>query len=301
MRLQFLFVSFLPAFLLFAVGALPAAEPAAGGLVLECSESPENTSGLALETTLAREGKACGRWERMDQTSGRGLKKVSRDWSGYTAFSPWLHNAQALPGASFVMIVSSENKTSDGPDYYSCRFDLDHSLGRDVPPANWHPEPPAFLNPPPAAPGDTASVSRNSNSHMAVFSWSIVCPLVDSGLNDFDLLAFGRLRRIGRNPAANYLLGRSRLGIVLVQPHQDMEMVVHDREAANRDGKAPRQQFQPVFDPLPAVLKPLAAQEGSPHTAGNAVIVTLYAHIHQLTSRHRHRRSPPARSIDRLT
>ena len=129
MRLQSSLASFLPAFLLFAAGALPAAEPAAGGLVLDSFETTENTSGLTLETKLAREGKACGRWERMDQTSGVGLKKVPQDWSGYTAFSLWLYNAQALPGASFVMIVSSENKASDGPDYYSCRFDLGRWTG----------------------------------------------------------------------------------------------------------------------------------------------------------------------------
>jgi len=84
MRLPSSLASFLPAVLLFAAGALPAAEPAAGGLVLERFETTENTSGLTLETGLAREGMACGRWERMDQTSGVGLKKVPQDWSGYT-------------------------------------------------------------------------------------------------------------------------------------------------------------------------------------------------------------------------
>lgn len=113
----------------WAGAAVGASESAAPGLIVESFDSTQNVSGLVSETKLAREGKACGRWERMDKTKSIAIKKIPQDWSGYTAFSLWLYNAKALPGASFVMIVTSENKSSDGPDYYSYRFDLGRWTG----------------------------------------------------------------------------------------------------------------------------------------------------------------------------
>jgi hypothetical protein len=57
--------------------------------------------------------------------------------------------------------------------------------------------------------------------------------------------------------------------------------VVHDRETADTGGEALGERLQAVFDPLLAVLKSLAAQEGPPHAAGNAFLVTSYVHVHQ--------------------
>jgi len=80
-------------------------------------------------------------------------------------------------------------------------------------------------------------------------------------LNDLALLPRGRLGRISLDPAASHFLRRPRLGRVRIQPHQHVQMVVHHREPAHRNRKTPGQQFQPAFDPLLAVFKPLATQK----------------------------------------
>jgi len=128
MSLQTLFALLLPMMFLLTAEASRAAEPVSTDLVVESFETTQNTSGLVRETTFLREGKVCGHWERMDKTTSVKVK-VPRDWSRYTGFSLWLYNAKALPGASFVMILSSENTASDGSDYYAYRFDLGRWTG----------------------------------------------------------------------------------------------------------------------------------------------------------------------------
>jgi hypothetical protein len=74
-----------------------------------------------------------------------------------------------------------------------------------------------------------------------------------------------------------------------LQPHQDVEVVVHHRETTHRHGEALRERLQAVFDPLLAVCKSLAAPKRRPHAAGDAVVVTSYIDIHDLASSRGHR------------
>jgi len=76
---------------------------------------------------------------------------------------------------------------------------------------------------------------------------------------------------------------------VALSAEQDQNQVIHDGESNHRHGKAPRQRLQAPFDLVFAVFEPLATQERPPHAAGNAVTITTYIHVHQLTSRRRHR------------
>jgi len=61
-----------------------------------------------------------------------------------------------------------------------------------------------------------------------------------------------------------------------------MQMVVHYTAAANGHSEAARQHFQPIFDPLLATPGALVTQKRPVDTAGNAVVITRHAGIHQL-------------------
>ena len=56
----------------------------------------------------------------------------------------------------------------------------------------------------------------------------------------------------------NFFIGPS-LGDVRIEPHEDVQVVIHDREPADGYGEDFRKFFQPFFDPFFAVARPSAS------------------------------------------
>jgi hypothetical protein len=69
-----------------------------------------------------------------------------------------------------------------------------------------------------------------------------------------------------------------------------MQVIIHYREAADAHRENLGQLFDSIFDPLPAIEQPLAKQQRTPHTAGNAVIPGGHRHIDQFFASDRHGR-----------
>lgn len=62
---------------------------------------------------------------RHGQSSGLGCSfKPAQDWSKFGTLSFWLHSEKAT-GSHFMLILPSENPSSEGADYYSFRITLD--------------------------------------------------------------------------------------------------------------------------------------------------------------------------------
>lgn len=62
---------------------------------------------------------------RHGQSSGLGCSfQPAQDWSKFNAVAFWLHSEKAT-GSRFVLLFPSENRESDGSDYYSFRITLD--------------------------------------------------------------------------------------------------------------------------------------------------------------------------------
>jgi len=59
---------------------------------------------------------------------------------------------------------------------------------------------------------------------------------------------------------------------VRIEPQENMQVVIENRETANADGKVLGEQLQSIFDPLFAVLDSLAEQESASNAFADAVI-----------------------------
>ena len=66
-----------------------------------------------------------------------------------------------------------------------------------------------------------------------------------------------------------------------------MEVVVEDREAADRDGELLGEEFEPCLDPRLAVFESLAAEKRPANAAGNAVVIPRHCDIDELPAGHR--------------
>jgi hypothetical protein len=87
-------------------------------------ETPGQAEGFEQSTEQVKEGKFAGKWWQMDKQPQATLLPIPRDWSAYGALSLWMYNAKRLPGTAFMLIISSENDRTEGPDYWAYRFDL---------------------------------------------------------------------------------------------------------------------------------------------------------------------------------
>ncbi len=109
--------------------ALPAvafcqAESPGEDLVLADFEDVAGWTGLVLDSDTVKVGASSGKWSSMDQSPQAGTQEIPHDWSAYTGLSLWLYNEKRLEDAAFMLIITSEREESEGPDYYSLRFDL---------------------------------------------------------------------------------------------------------------------------------------------------------------------------------
>ena len=82
---------------------------------------------------------------------------------------------------------------------------------------------------------------------------------------------------------------RSDRGDVGVEAHEDVQVIVHDGEPADGDGKNTRKFLEPKLDPFLAVDRAFAEQERASDAAGDAVIPTGYGRIDEVGTRHSHR------------
>jgi hypothetical protein len=80
-----------------------------------------------------------------------------------------------------------------------------------------------------------------------------------------------------------------RVGEAWIKATEHVEVVVHDGEAADRNGELLGQKLEPCFDPRLAVLKALAAEERPANAPGNAVVVPRDVHVYEQSPSHRHR------------
>ncbi|MCE5238007.1 heparinase II/III family protein [bacterium] len=102
---------------------LSSACAAADLVVSDCDDAAPWGKNATLETTTIKQGKGAIRWEFAKGPSIQ-TNQIPHDWSGGNALSFWLHSAQAS-GSRVWVILSSEDKTKEGPDYYSLTLRLD--------------------------------------------------------------------------------------------------------------------------------------------------------------------------------
>jgi hypothetical protein len=69
-------------------------------------------------------------------------------------------------------------------------------------------------------------------------------------------------------------------------------MITHHRETTDGHRKDLRKLLKPVLKPLLAVVISLTEQERATHAARDAVVPAGQGHIHQLSARDRHKRTP---------
>ena len=153
--------------------------------VIATFDEVKDWPGLSRDTTVVKAGAASGKWSGMDEAPGITASAIPHDWSRYNALSLWIHNERKLPDTAFMIIIRSESKATEGPDYYALRVDLAHwtgwkqflvpfrELGRARSPVGWHQIDSVFL---------TASGWGNAPNPKAVVR-----------LDDFRLLRLARV------------------------------------------------------------------------------------------------------------
>jgi len=86
-------------------------------LVFEDFGSVEAWPGFELDDTMAHSGDTSALWRNHPGTPGVAGADIPHDWSGWNAFTFWVHNETELD-ARFVCIISSENPDTEGIDYW---------------------------------------------------------------------------------------------------------------------------------------------------------------------------------------
>lgn len=92
-------------------------------LVFEDFSSVEAWPGFELATDLAHSGDTSALWRNMPERQSVVSTEIPHDWSGWNAFTFWVHNEKALE-ARFMCIISSENPDTEGIDYWSVAVPL---------------------------------------------------------------------------------------------------------------------------------------------------------------------------------
>ena len=101
---------------------MAADEEAKSPRVVSPCESASEWRGAIVDTSLKKAGNASITWD-LSKTTSMQLKDAPKDWSSHNSIRFWVHNKK--PGKYyFYMIFFSENKDSQGPDYYSARVNL---------------------------------------------------------------------------------------------------------------------------------------------------------------------------------
>jgi len=110
--------------LMIAVAVLAAtACVAREDLVFEDFDSVDAWKGFELSHEQTHSGDTSALWRNMTEHPGVTCTDIPHDWSSYSAFTFWVYNEKKLPTA-FMVIISSENPATDGPDYWGVRVEL---------------------------------------------------------------------------------------------------------------------------------------------------------------------------------
>ncbi|MEN6642716.1 MAG: alginate lyase family protein [Armatimonadia bacterium] len=89
----------------------------------------EPVRGATIVKVGAHGGTACLRWHH-GETSAVNFGQVPGDWSGFDTLTMRLRT-ETLGGASFMMIIASENDATEGSDYYSARITVQPGAWRE--------------------------------------------------------------------------------------------------------------------------------------------------------------------------
>jgi len=86
----------------------------------------DNWKTLTLSSDIKHSGSYSGCWLNTSKPTSVSfdITKVKSDWSAYTLFSIWIYSSR-IDNSGFQLVVSSENASSTGDDYYSFAFTLD--------------------------------------------------------------------------------------------------------------------------------------------------------------------------------
>ncbi len=95
-------------------------------LVFEDFTSVEAWPGFELDDTVAHSGETSALWRDMPERPSVISAEIPHDWSGFSAFTFWVHNEAPLD-ARFMCIISSENPETEGIDYWSVAVPLNFS------------------------------------------------------------------------------------------------------------------------------------------------------------------------------
>lgn len=107
---------------LVALGAMTGCG-AQDDFVFEDFNSVDGWQGFELSREQAHSGEASALWRNMPARPVVRNANIPHDWSAWTAFTFWVHNAKPVPTA-FMCIITSENPATDGPDYWGVRVPL---------------------------------------------------------------------------------------------------------------------------------------------------------------------------------
>ena len=87
-------------------------------------EETERWEGGTIDREVVKEGRFSIRWAQRESAAITLRFPKPRDWSGFSGLEFWLHSERAT-GSAFMLIISSENTRTEGPDYYHLRIKLD--------------------------------------------------------------------------------------------------------------------------------------------------------------------------------
>ncbi|MFI8685004.1 heparinase II/III family protein [Rossellomorea sp. NPDC077527] len=97
--------------------------------VISDFEHIDDWSGLEAETELVKEGIQAGRWDVVNEESGKTTKAVEttlipHDWSGNEVLNMWIHSKQETEGKVYVILESNDPSTTSY-DYYITSINID--------------------------------------------------------------------------------------------------------------------------------------------------------------------------------
>ncbi|MFW5866858.1 MAG: heparinase II/III family protein, partial [Armatimonadota bacterium] len=92
-------------------------------MVFEDFESVDAWEGAELSQEVAHSGETSALWRNHPEQSSVASEDIPHDWSGWNAFTFWVHNEREVDTA-FMCIISSENPDTEGPDYWAVKVPL---------------------------------------------------------------------------------------------------------------------------------------------------------------------------------
>lgn len=96
---------------------------ACADLVVSNCDDSKSWRGGQPETALVKEGTGAIRWTPSEEVM-LSCSAIPHDWSSGNCLQFWLHSAKAT-GSTLWLVINSEDKSKEGPDYYLLQFPND--------------------------------------------------------------------------------------------------------------------------------------------------------------------------------